>query len=139
MNDEMMDAVSELGQVLSDDVANGVYRKNPYRLAKRMLRRQGRNDGQISPIFLVVVGTSRYCYSRAEGGCWADWDTILEVRKVWGVANGVRALHELKQDYPQPRFNRYSCANRGEEDYRIVVCASEDEFPQETTEPATYE
>ncbi len=138
MNEQMQDAVSELGEVLADSYGTG-YRKNPYKLAKRMLRRQNRKENQIAPIFLVVVGTSRYCYSPAEGGCWADWNTIVEVRKVWGVSQGIKALHELKEEYPQPRFNRYSCANRGEEDYRIVVCGSEAEFPEETTQGEIYE
>ncbi len=137
MNEKMQDAVSELGAVLADSYGAG-YRKNPYKLAKRIIRRQDRKEGQITPIFLVVVETWRCFGGSEEGGWWYDKSRIADVRKVWGVKNGVKALHELREEYPQPRFNRYSCANRGEVDYHTVICGSEDEFPSEQLERQTY-
>ena len=93
------------------------------------------------PYFLVVAwGLSRYCYSNAEGGCWSDWLTIIEVRKVYTWEAGLKAMREMRGEHPQPRFNRFSCANRGEDDVQFGCFYGEDDprFPQETTQSETY-
>lgn len=96
----------------------------------------------IQPPFLIVAwGVSRYCYSPAEGGCWADWTTILEVRKAHTWERGLRHMRELREEYPQPRFNRFSAANRGEDDIFIRCFYSEADprMPENTTHRETYQ
>lgn len=97
--------------------------------------------GVLSPFLIVCYGMRRYCYSSAEGGCWADWLSIAEVRKVWDLQGALKATRELKEKFPQPRYDRFSCANGGEEDFFIQTCYSPEDpmFPKETTQPETYE
>jgi hypothetical protein len=104
--------------------------------------RKARTAKGVMPPFLVVAwGVSRHYGGPQEGGWWYDWTTILEVRKVHTFEAAYQAMWELKTEYPQPRFNRYSCANRGEDDVRIGAFYGESDprFPQESTERPHYE
>lgn len=94
------------------------------------------------PSFLVVAwGVSRHFGGREEGGWYYDRITILEVRKAHTLQQGLRHARELKAENPQPRFNRFSCANRGEPEVVIRCFYSENDprFPQETTHIPSYE
>jgi len=124
---------------LLDTMAELGFQGNYYKLARRISRRLNRKENEVSPIFIVVTATSRAFGGYEESGWWYDVVTIEEVRKVWDWRSARKMLRELREDYPQPRFNRYSCANRGECDYDYVLCSSPEEFPSETTEKPTYE
>lgn len=101
-------------------------------------RKASVKEGVVKPFYIVVSGITRYCYSRAEGGCWDDWTTIHEVRRAFTVEEGIKQLRMLKEKYPQPRFNRYSAA--GGEDMEFTLCYAENDprWPKETTERAVY-
>lgn len=97
--------------------------------------------GKVRPFYLVVEGTSRLYGGPEEGGWYYDWHEILEVRKAYTLEQGLAHARTLKETYPQPRFNRFSCANRGEPDTRIVFCYGEDDprWPTETKQAPRYE
>jgi hypothetical protein len=105
-------------------------------------KRQGAlKNGCVLPFYLVVEGTSRHYGGPEEGGWWYDWHTVLEVRQAFTLGGALRQARLLREKYPQPRYNRYSCANRGEEDTRIVLCYGEDDprWPNETKQRPRYE
>lgn len=94
------------------------------------------------PSFLIVCwGISRYYISPAEGGCWGDWTTILETRKAFSLSDAKKHIRELLAENPAPRYNRFSCANRGEDDIQIGCFYSETDprCPKATTQRETYE
>lgn len=126
--------VCELGDTIRD-MLMGI--PDPYRVARRMLRRQAQQDGKVLPIYIVVEGIERYCYSNAEGGCWADWHRIIEIRKAWSWKSAIKMIRELQAAYPPPKHNRFSVL--GGEDIQFTITHTEDDFPKETTERATYE
>jgi hypothetical protein len=96
-------------------------------------------QGEMPPFYLVCYGVSRYCYSQAEGGCWADWTEILEVRKAYTFRQALKHARELKEKYPTQRYNRFSVLGNGDDTY-LRICYSEDDprWPQESTQRAQY-
>jgi len=116
---------------LRDTMAELGFQGNFYKLARRVLRRQHRKSGEVPPIYLVVEGVSRHYGGPQEGGYWYDWSTIETVRRVWGWKEARAMLRELREEYAPPRFDRFSCANRGQPDIYFLVCADPSEFPQE--------
>ncbi len=104
-------------------------------------RKLANKEGIVKPFYIVAYGVSRYCYSKAEGGCWDDWTDILEVRRVFTVFEALRHLRDLKEKCPQPRFNRFSAANRGEDDIYFKLCYDENDprWPEQSTKRTTYE
>ena len=102
-------------------------------------RKAAVKEGVCKPFYIVVSGIDRYCYSKAEGGCWADWTSIQEVRRAFTVQEGIRQLRMLKEKYPQPRYNRFSVL--GGTDVEFTLCYGEDDprWPEETTERETYD
>lgn len=98
-------------------------------------------DGCVRPFYLVVEGTSRRYGGPEEGGWWYDWHEVLEVRRAFTLEQGLRHARELKDNYPQPKYNRFSAANRGEDDTRIVFCYGESDprWPNENHERPRYE
>lgn len=97
--------------------------------------------GIVTPFYLVVEGISRHYGGHEEGGWWYDWHTILDVRKAFTFKQALKHARELREKYPQPKYNRYSCANRGEDDTVLRLVYSEDDprWPEETTERPRYE
>lgn len=104
-------------------------------------RQRGLKEGRVQPFYMVVEGTSRHYGGPEEGGWWYDWHEVLEVRQAFTLAGALKQMRELRDNYPQPRYNRYSCANRGEADTRIVLCYGEDDprWPTETKQRPRYE
>lgn len=131
-NASFREQISEFG----DHLYNIGYRGDTYRLARRTLRKRLQINGKILPIYIVVQGATRYKYSHAEGGCWADWYRTIEVRRAWDWKSATEMIRELKSDYPKPRHNRYSAI--GGEDIIFTITHSVDEFPKDTTEAAIY-
>ncbi len=87
------------------------------------------------PSFLIVAwGTSRAYGGPEEGGWWYDIDTVLEVRRAFTFEEGLRHARELREEYPQPRYNRFSCANRGEDDVyiRCVYAENDPRMPEDS-------
>jgi len=97
--------------------------------------------GKVPPFFLVVSSTCRYYGGPEEGGWWYDKTYIEEVFRAYTLKEGLRRGRELKEKYPQPKYNRYSCANRGEGDIRIQLCYSECDprWPSENPERPRFE
>jgi len=104
-------------------------------------RKAALKDGRVRPFYLVVEGTSRHYGGPEEGGWWYDWHEVLEVRRAFTLEEGLRQMRDLRDSYPQPRYNRYSCANRGEPDTRIVLCYGEGDprWPVTSTHRPRYE
>lgn len=104
-------------------------------------RRADVRKGIHKPFVIAVWSISRHYGGPEEGGWYYDWTTVDEVRKVHTLEAGLRAARELKAAYPQPRFNRFSCANRGEGDVFIGVFYGENDprFPQNSTHRPRYE
>lgn len=104
-------------------------------------RRKANAEGRVLPFYLVVEGTSRHYGGPEEGGWWYDWHEVLEVRKAFTLEEGLRQMRALREEYPQPRYNRYSCANRGQPDTRVVLCYGENDprWPSESTHRPRYE
>jgi len=98
-------------------------------------------DGKVRPYYLVSYSISRQYGGPEEGGWWYDWTSINEVRRAFTLEEGVRQARTLKDEYPQPRYNRFSCANRGEGDNHMVLCYGEDDprWPTESTQRPRYE
>lgn len=92
------------------------------------------------PSFLIVAyGVTRIYLGPEEGGTWDDATEVLEVRKAYTFEQGLKHARELREEYPQPRYDRHSCANRGEPDIYIRCVYSEadprmpkDEYPDRT-------
>lgn len=104
-------------------------------------RQAAMKQGHVLPFYIVVEGTSRHYGGPEEGGWWYDWHEVLEVHKAYTLQEGLRHAHALKDKFPPPRYDRFSCANRGEEDIRIVLCYGEDDprWPTETKQRPRYE
>lgn len=104
-------------------------------------RQASLKEGRVRPFFLVVSSTSRHYGGPEEGGWWYDNTTVEEVRQAYTMEQGLRHGRELKDKYPQPKYNRFSCANRGEGDTRIQVCYGESDprWPNENHERPRYE
>lgn len=104
-------------------------------------RQADMKSGRVRPYYLVVSSTSRHYGGPEEGGWWYDNTSITEVRRAFTLEEGLRQARELREKYPQPRYNRFSCANRGEGDTRIQLCYGENDprWPQENHERPRYE
>jgi len=89
--------------------------------------------GEVRPWLVFVLGISRRPGGREEGGWYYDATRILEVRKVWSIGQAKRAIKALREEYPQPRYNRFSVC--GDEDIVIGQVAHVDDLPQETERP----
>lgn len=98
-------------------------------------------EGRVDPFYLVVSGTSRHYGGPEEGGWWYNWTEILEVRRAFTFQEGLRQARELRDKYPQPKYDIYSCANDGEPNTEITLCYGEADprWPHESTERPRYE
>lgn len=97
-------------------------------------RKEAVAKGKMLPFLIVVTGTSRHYGGPEEGGWWYDRDEVLEVRRAFTFEQGLRHARELREEYPAPRYNRFSCANRGEPDVHIRCVYGENDprFPQDS-------
>lgn len=102
------------------------------------LRQKAMKEGIVKPFYVVATNIERCYGGPEEGGWYYDWTTILEVRKVWDWKTGLKAMRELIEKYPQPRYNRFSVLGR-EGDYEIHMYYDVDQFPRESTERPRYE
>jgi len=103
---------------------------------RAQMRKEARAKGRVLPIYVLVHGISRVYGGPEEGGWYYDWHTIHEVRKVWSFQAARQAIRELRDEYPKPRYNRYSVL--GGEDMDVRVFMHEGEFPEETTAREQY-
>jgi hypothetical protein len=104
-------------------------------------RQKALKEGRVLPYYIVASGISRHYGGPEEGGWWYDWTEILGVRRAFTLEEGLRAVRALREEYPQPRYGRHSCANRGEPDTHITLCYGEDDprWPTESTQRPRYE
>jgi hypothetical protein len=104
-------------------------------------RKLANAEGRKLPYLVVAWQISRHYGGAEEGGWWYDWCEVVDVREAHTMAEGLRQARKLKEEYPQPRFNRFSAANRGEGDTCIGVFYGEDDprFPQNSTHRPRYE
>lgn len=104
-------------------------------------RKAASAEGRMLPFLVVAWQISRHYGGPEEGGWWYDWTEVVDVRKAHTMSEGLRQARKLKAEYPQPRFNRFSCANRGEGDTMIGVFYGESDprFPQNSTHRPRYE
>lgn len=102
------------------------------------IRQEAMQNGIVKPFYVVAYNISRNYGGPEEGGWYYDWTSILEVHKVWDWKGALKAMRELKDKYPQPRYNRHSVLGR-EGDYHINMYYDIDQFPKESTERPRYE
>lgn len=102
------------------------------------IRQEAMRNGIVNPFYVVASNVSRCYGGPEEGGWYYDWTSILEVRKVWDWKGALKAMRELRDKYPQPRYNRHSVLGH-EGDYFINMCYDVDQFPRESTERPRYE
>jgi hypothetical protein len=104
-------------------------------------RREAAEKGTVLPFYVLAVGMSRHYGGPEEGGWWYDMPEILGVKKAYTFKQGLKLARELKEEYPQPRYNRFSCANRGEPDVHLCVLYGENDprWPGEDFERPRYE
>ncbi len=104
-------------------------------------RQTDMSEGKVRPFYLVVSSTSRHYGGPEEGGWWYDRTEVVEVRKAFTLEQGLFHARKLRENYPQPKYNRFSMANRGEGDTRIHLCYGEDDprWPTESKERPRYE
>lgn len=67
--------------------------------------------------YIAVYGISRIYLGPEEGGSWADQPRLLELVRVKNYLEGIHVLREIKQRFPQPKYNRFSSI--GGEDVEI--------------------
>jgi hypothetical protein len=98
-------------------------------------------EGRVQPFYIVAYGISRHYGGPEEGGWYYNWTDVHEVRRVFTVQEGIRQMRQLSEKYPQPRFDRYSCANQGEDDNYFVLCYGEQDprWPKQSTHRPRYE
>lgn len=91
-------------------------------------------QGKQPSFLLVATATSRHYGGPEEGGWWYNRTHVVEVRKAHTFEQGLRWMRALKEEYPQPKYSIYSCANRGEPEYQVRCVYSEDDprFPEES-------
>jgi hypothetical protein len=95
---------------------------NAWKLAKRMIRKQDRGDkGRVLPIYVAVQEVTRHYGGPEEGGWWYNWTETVDVYQAWNARDALAMLRELKDEYQDPRYGIYSCANRGEGEYHFVI------------------
>lgn len=104
-------------------------------------RQRDMSSGKQPAFFIVAYGVSRHFGGREEGGWWYDNVNVIEVRKAFTLRDGLRHAHELKAEYEQPRYNRFSAANRGEPDIyiRCVYSMNDPRMPQDKVGDERYE
>lgn len=115
--DNVHEIYNSLAQV-SDDYCGELWN-----ISKRIERKFRKREGEVLPIYLAVVSTSRHYGGPEEGGWWYNWSTVEEVRRAWDWKTALKYARELKEDCPQPKFGIGSAANRGEPEFQIVVCS----------------
>ena len=95
--------------------------RNTWKLAKRLQRAEARQPGEVLPIYVVVQGTSRHYGGPEEGGWWYNWTDTAQVFKFYTAKAALRKVRDLREEYGQPRYGIYSCANRGEQEWDFVI------------------
>lgn len=100
----------------------------------REARRAAAKAGRMLPYYIIAEGISRHYGGHEEGGWWYDRCQILEVRKAYTFRQGLAHARELREMYPQPRYGRGSCANRGEPEtvLRVVYGENDPRWPEES-------
>lgn len=104
-------------------------------------RKASLKEGIVLPFYIIVQGISRHYGGSEEGSWYYNNYNVLEVNKAFTFKQGLKLARKLKQNYPQPKYNRYSCANRGEQDIRIIFCYNEADprWPEEHVGRGNYE
>lgn len=92
-------------------------------------RKKATKEGKQLPFYIVAYGINRCYGGPEEGGWYYDTSRILEVRKVYSLEAGLKAARELKEEYPTCKRGRFSVI--GGEDTYLMVCYTEEQFPQE--------
>lgn len=130
--------IDEIAQYLIDA---GYEKSWNYRLARRIERKYRHNqmgDGAVLPIYVVVLGISRHYGGPEEGGWWYDWTDVEEVRRVWDWKTARKVIQQLKEDYPDPQYDRGSVL--GGTDIEICLTTDVEEIDTwQSTERPYYE
>lgn len=105
----------------------------------REQRKEAAARGEVLPFYVVCYGITRHYGGPEEGGWYYDWLRIVEVRKCWSAKDGVRVVHELREEYANPNRNWDRFSVLGGEDYYVRPYANPDCFPEEDRERPHYE
>lgn len=107
------------------------------RACRKAHRRAATMRGEVQPIWIVAYGIEQVYGGPQEGGWWYPWTTIHKVMKAWSVKQALAYVRELRAEYPQPRYNRFSVL--GGQDQFVQLYYDPSHFPEETTEREYYE
>lgn len=105
---------------------------NP-RLAKRLMRKAERakhHASWVQPIYVAHFSVDRAYGGPEEGGWWYDRRVLEEMYRVFSWQEARSVLRELREENEQPRFNRFSCANRGENEHEFALSHSAEDLTE---------
>lgn len=89
--------------------------------------------GGACPSFLVVAyGVDRVYGGPEEGGWWYDRMTVLEVRRAFTFAGGLRAGRELRDEHPTCPRGRGSVLGGTDTYIRCVYSENDPRMPRES-------
>src|SRR5574338_1189368 len=92
-----------------------------------------KND-EPQPFYIVIYGITRNYGGPEEGGLYYDWQRLLEnPKKVWTISKALKIIRELKDEYHQPRYDRFSVL--GGEDIKIQLIPTLDFIYEDTKRP----
>lgn len=76
--------------------------------------------GVVRPFYVVVYLIDRLYGGPEEGGWW--WDRIVadKVVRCWDWKQALRAVRELREEYPPPKHNRYSVLGGTDVDIQLL-------------------
>ena len=91
---------------------DGTKGRNGYRYVPRRERK-------IRGMIVAVIKTTRVYGGPEEGGWWHDYRECVESHQVYGWTHAMATVRRMRDEYPVPRFDRYSCAGDADLDVRV--------------------
>ena len=93
--------------------------------------------GKSVPFYVVVTEISRHFGGREEGDWYYDWTSFKEKIKVSSFKEALNTMKEMKNQYPAPRYNRFSVL--GDADIFVNMYYDLSQLPEETKCKPRYE
>ena len=90
------------------DASECEYGPGECRRCAKQARAYAMRRGDVLPFYVVAYGIARIYGGPEEGGWYWDRVVALEVKKCWNWRQGMAAVHDMRERYPKPRYDRYS-------------------------------
>jgi hypothetical protein len=88
--------------------------------------------GKCPPFLVVCYGVDRVYGGPEEGGWYYDRTTVLEVRRAFTFAGGLRAARELRDEHPTCPRGRHSVIGGTDTYVRCVYSENDPRMPEDT-------